>query len=92
MGEWLTVSIGIAPNRFLAKVASGLNKPDGLDEINKDNFLAVYKDMELTDLYGIKTRNAARLNTVGIHSVPGFYKASSFRLRAAFQSINWYCC
>lgn len=37
IGEWLTVSIGIAPNRYLAKVASGLHKPDGLDIITKEN-------------------------------------------------------
>src|SRR3989304_5030828 len=42
IGEWITVSIGIAPNRFLAKTAAGIHKPDGLDEINKDNFLETY--------------------------------------------------
>jgi DNA polymerase-4 len=88
IGEWLTVSIGIAPNRFLAKLASNLHKPDGLDEINKDNFLEIYKRLKLTDLSGVKTRNAARLNSVGIFSVLGFYKASVRKLRAAFRSIN----
>ena len=37
IGEWLTVSIGIAPNRYLAKVASGLHKPDGMDVITQEN-------------------------------------------------------
>jgi DNA polymerase-4 len=88
IGEWLTVSIGMAPNRYLAKIAAGLRKPDGLDEINKDNFLDIYSKLKLTDLTGIKERNAARLNGMGIYSVLDFYEAPVWRLRAAFHSIN----
>jgi DNA polymerase IV len=88
IGEWLTVSIGMAPNRYLAKIAAGLRKPDGLDEINKDNFLGIYSKLKLTDLTGIKERNAARLNGMGIYSVLDFYEAPVWRLRAAFHSIN----
>lgn len=88
IGEWLTVSVGIAPNRYLAKVAAGLRKPDGLDEINKENFLAIYSGLRLTDLTGIKERNAARLNSMGIYSVLDFYEAPVWKLRAAFHSIT----
>lgn len=88
IGEWLTVSVGIAPNRYLAKIAAGLHKPDGLDEINKSNFLDVYSKLKLTDLTGIKTANATRLNGMGIYSVMDFYKAPIWRLKAAFHSIT----
>jgi len=88
IGDWLTVSVGIAPNRYLAKIAAGLHKPDGLDEINKDNFLDIYSRLGLTDLTGIKTRNAARLNTMGVYSVMDLYESPIWRLRAAFHSIT----
>ena len=90
IGEWLTVSVGVAPNRFLAKTAAGLHKPDGLDEINKGNFRQIYSGLTLTDLCGIKIRNAARLNNLGIYSVLDFYKAPYFRLKTAFESILGY--
>jgi len=88
IGDWLTVSIGIAPNRYLAKIGAGLHKPDGLDEINKNNFLDIYSKLKLTDLTGIKERNAARLSSMGIFSVRDFYEAPIWRLRAAFHSIT----
>lgn len=88
IGEWLTVSIGIAPNRYLAKIGAGLHKPDGLDEINKDNFAEIYSKLKLTDLTGIKSRNASRLNAMGIYSVMDFYNAPVWRLKAAFHSIT----
>lgn len=100
IGEWLTVSIGIAPNRFLAKTAAGLHKqslqghrpykPDGLDEINKTNFLNIYSSLSLMDLCGIKLRNATRLNSFGIYSVLDFYRADIRTLMAAFSSIVGY--
>lgn len=90
IGDWLTISVGIAPNRFLAKTAAGLHKPDGLDEINQSNFLGVYSKLTLTDLCGIKIRNATRLNNVGIFTVPDFYRAGIRQLKAAFSSICGY--
>jgi DNA polymerase-4 len=88
IGDWLTVSVGIAPNRYLAKIAAGLKKPDGLDEINKGNFLETYSRLKLTDLTGIKDRNAGRLNGMGIYSVKDFYEAPIWKLKAAFHSIT----
>jgi len=47
VGDWLKVSIGIAPNRYLAKTAAGLKKPDGLETINFENYAQVYESLEL---------------------------------------------
>lgn len=88
IGEWLTVSIGIAPNRYLAKIAAGIHKPDGLDEINKKTFLDIYSKLKLTELTGIKERNQIRLNSVGIYTVLDFYQAPVWKLKAAFHSIT----
>lgn len=90
IGDWLTVSIGIAPNRFLAKLAAGLKKPDGLEEINSTNYQEIYSNLKLTDLPGIKNANTIRLNNRGIFSVTDFSRASVSELRAAFQSILGY--
>jgi len=90
IGEWLSVSVGIAPNRYLAKIGAGLHKPDGLDEINHNNFWDIYSQLKLTDLTGIKSRNAARLNSFGIYSVLDFYKAPASVLKAAFHSVTGY--
>jgi len=90
VGDYLTVSIGLGPNRFLAKTASNLHKPDGLDEINKDNFLKIYEGLTLTDLTGIARQNAIRLNSAGIYTVLDFYHADLRVLRSAFHSIADY--
>jgi DNA polymerase IV len=90
VGDHLTVSVGIGPNRFLAKIASNLKKPDGLEEINHENFLAVYTGLTLTDLHGINIRNEKRLNSVGIFDVLDFYDSSLPRLKLAFRSILGY--
>lgn len=90
IGDYLTVSIGLGPNRFLAKTASNLHKPDGLDEINEKNYRQVYKNLCLTDLNGINKQNATRLNMVGIYTVLDFLQADIPLLRSAFHSILGY--
>jgi len=90
IGDWLRISVGIGPNRFLAKTAAGLHKPDGLDTIEKHNYQKIYEGLKLTDLCGISTHNAARLNRVGIFTVLQFAKADVQTLHSAFGSINGY--
>ena len=89
-GDYLTVSVGIAPNRFLAKTAAGLHKPDGLDVVDRQNYEAVYAGLKLTDLCGIKANNGVRLNQMGIFTVPDFFAAPAHFLKAAFGSVTGY--
>jgi DNA polymerase-4 len=90
IGDWLTVSIGIAPNRFLAKLASGLKKPDGLEEINYQNYMQVFSKLDLVSLPGIKIANATRLNLSNIYTVMDFYNSDIITLKHAFSSITGY--
>lgn len=90
IGDWLTVSIGIGANYFLAKTAAGLHKPDGLDTITATTYLPIFQSLQLTDLCGIKSNNAFRLNQMGIYSMMDFFHASAPTLMAAFASIVGY--
>ncbi len=87
IGDWITVSIGIAPNRYLAKVASGLEKPDGLRWITKETIVSILEKMKLEDLCGIKDGNARRLKSVGIYTPLGMFYADSDTLKRGFHSI-----
>lgn len=86
IGDWLTVSIGIAPNRYLAKIASNLHKPDGLDVIGAHNIEYTLGSLALEELTGIKEGYGGRLRRFGISSPLAMYRASSATLRAAFAS------
>lgn len=94
VGCWMRCNIGIAPNRFLAKTAAGLHKPDGLDVIDRTNLRQIFSKLELTDLTGIAERNQARLNAFGIHTPLQFLDAPADLLkRLVFKSVcgeDWY--
>lgn len=88
LGEYVTVNVGIGTNRFLAKLAAGLHKPDGLDIITADNLRDVYAGVTLLDLPGINTRYQARLNAAGIFTPTEFLNADVHLLRKqVFKSI-----
>jgi DNA polymerase-4 len=94
IGEWISASIGIAVNRFLAKLAASFYKPDGLLMITHCNLNHIYSKCRLVDLCGINTRFEARLNTYGIFTPLDFLHASSDLLKCqVFRSIvgyHWY--
>jgi DNA polymerase-4 len=88
IGDCITVSIGIAPNAFLAKTASNLEKPDGLKAITKENIHTVLAGLQLTDLCGIKRGNATRLLLAGITTPLAMYETTCGQLERAFRSVN----
>jgi len=57
----LTASIGIGPNKLLAKIASGLRKPDAVTEISAEDAPRILHDLPATILWGIGPKTAARL-------------------------------
>ena len=94
IGSAMRCNIGIGPNRFLAKTAAGLHKPDGLDVIDSTNLREVYKSIKLTDLTGIAEQMQNRLNSVGIFTSLQFLDAEEIVLqKIVFKSIcggQWY--
>jgi DNA polymerase-4 len=66
---WLTCSIGIAPTRLLAKIASELKKPDGLTVLDPNELPDRLEHLSLDDLSGIGHGMLARLDAHGIRSV-----------------------
>ncbi len=89
IGCAMRCNVGISTNRFLAKMAASLHKPDGMDVITADNLREVFATLKLTDLTGIAERNEHRLNSVGIMTPLQFLDASPKQLHdMVFRSIN----
>jgi len=68
-GEMLRSSVGLATNRYLAKVASDMEKPDGLVALTLDVLPEALSGLTLRDLPGIGARTEKRLNERGIHTM-----------------------
>jgi DNA polymerase IV len=85
--DYLKCSIGIAPNSFLAKVGTELQKPDGLVVITEENIDEKLGAMKLTDLPGIASRNERRLQLIGIRNPVEMRHSSPALLRKAFGGV-----
>jgi DNA polymerase-4 len=94
IGVAMNCNVGIATNRFLAKTAASLNKPNGLDVITHENLRDVLATLKLTDLTGIAGRTEQRLNAVGIFTPLEMLDTSEEVLRKqVFKSVDgtyWY--
>ncbi len=87
LGEYVTCSVGIAPNGFLAKLATEIAKKNELVEITPDNIDAYLKNMQLQDLPGIASRNERRLRMIGINTPYEMRHSSAELLRKAFGGV-----
>lgn len=65
----LTMSIGISYNKFLAKIASDWNKPDGIKTIEKSMVPKILLPLSVSEVYGIGPKSAERLNNIGIYII-----------------------
>ena len=94
IGKYIRCSIGIAPNRFLAKTASNLEKPDGLQVLYTQDVPERIKHFKLSDLTGIGRAMEYRLQRSGILSIEELYKISPKHMRKLWGSVQgerfWY--
>jgi DNA polymerase IV len=73
IGDQLTSSVGLAPNRLLAKIASDMQKPDGLTMIRQEDLPAKIFELKPRDFPGIGPRMEERLHKFGIRTVKQLY-------------------
>jgi DNA polymerase-4 len=87
VGQHLHCTVGLAPNRFLAKVATDMQKPNGLVVIDESDLPGKLLGLELIDLPGIGQQMLKRMHNHGIRSVKQLCEASEEKLTEAWHSI-----
>lgn len=88
IGEYITVSIGVSHNKLLAKLASGLKKPNGIFVIHPSQIEHVYKVVDLIDICGIGERIKKRLNGMGIFTLTQLRRTPRVALIAEFGHVE----
>ncbi len=87
VGQCLRCSIGAAPNRFLAKVAAEMHKPDGLTIIRRADLPSALHSLQLDDLPGIGKQMLKRLHRRQIRSVSELCALSESQLESIWESV-----
>jgi DNA polymerase-4 len=84
----LTASAGVAPNKFLAKIASGWRKPDGLTVVAPERIESFLRQLPVDALWGVGPVTAKRLRARGIELLVDVRSADPEVLRAAVGSMS----
>jgi DNA polymerase-4 len=95
----LTCSIGIAPNKLLAKLAGDMNKPNGLTIVRRCEVTALMEDLPVQELCGIGPKTQEKLNRLGIRTcgelgrypekqLTGIFGINGSRLRRMGQGLD----
>jgi DNA polymerase IV len=77
----LTASVGVAPNKLVAKIASDLKKPDGLTVVTPESLRALLDPLSVRKMPGLGRKTGARVEAAGIHTLG--------ELRSAPDALLW---
>ena len=86
----LTCSIGIGPNKIVAKMASDIDKPDGLTVVREGEFLDLFGPKPVRTLWGIGEKTEAKLNGLGLKTVFDLAHTPEKTLRDIFGEYGSY--
>jgi DNA polymerase-4 len=80
----LTASVGVAPSKLVAKIASDLRKPDGLVMVSAAEVRALLDPLPIRKLFGLGAKTAPRVEALGIHTLRDLRLTDASRLRPIF--------
>jgi DNA polymerase-4 len=84
----LTGSAGVAPNKFIAKIASDWNKPDGQLVVPPDKVDAFVRDLPVNKIWGVGKVTAARLESLGLETCGDIQQRSEKEMKATFGKFG----
>ena len=84
----LGASIGVGPNKLVAKMASGVEKPRGLTALDQAGFRELFWPREIQSMWGVGPKLAERMRSLGIQTVGDLARAPDHLLKAAFGVIG----
>jgi DNA polymerase IV len=87
IGPYMRCSIGIAPNRYLAKVGTELQKPDGLVMLRAEDLPQKLFSLKLRGLPGVGANIERRIQAAGITDLPGLFALNPQQMRTIWGSV-----
>jgi len=84
----LTASIGVAPNKFLAKIASDIRKPDGFMALEERDVQSFLQALPISRLWGVGPKTEQRLHELGFRTIGDLAAAGRESLIQAFGSMG----
>ena len=84
----LGVSVGVGPNKLVAKMAAGLEKPRGLTALDEAGFQRAFWPLDVQELWGVGPKLAVRMRSLGIMTVGDLARAPIPSLKAAFGVVG----
>ena len=84
----LTASVGVAPNKLVAKIASALRKPDGLVVVGQADVRALLDPLPVRKLFGLGPKTVPRVEAVGIRTLGELSRAASGAIAANFRPLH----